>query len=58
LIDAFIWFVTVELLSLIALPATFVLFKRLPDRGYAFGKACDSVIAVNGGGGDGLRAIW
>jgi hypothetical protein len=48
LIDAFIWFVTVELLSLIALPATFVLFKRLPDRGYAFGKACDSVIAVIG----------
>ena len=48
MIDAFIWFVTVEILSLIALPATFVLFKGLPDRGYAFGKVCDSVIAVIG----------
>lgn len=44
MIDAFIWFVTVELLSLIALPATFVLFKGLPDRGYAFGKVLSILI--------------
>ena len=44
MIDAFIWFITVELLSLIALPATFVLFKSLPDRGYAFGKALSILI--------------
>lgn len=34
-----IWWLAVELLGLIALPVTFVLFKGLPDRGYAFGKA-------------------
>jgi YYY domain-containing protein len=39
LIDALIWFITVEFLSLIFLPVTFLLFKNLPDRGYAFGKA-------------------
>ncbi len=42
--DVFIWFITVELLSLIALPATFVLFKSLPDRGYAFGKVLSILI--------------
>jgi len=44
LIDAFIWFITVELLSLIVLPATLFLFKSLPDRGYAFGKALSILI--------------
>ncbi len=39
MIDAFIWFITVEILGLIALPVTYCLFKSLPDRGYAFGKA-------------------
>ena len=39
MIDALIWFITVEFLSLIFLPVTFLLFKNLPDRGYAFGKA-------------------
>jgi YYY domain-containing protein len=39
LTDAFIWWLAVELLGLIALPFTVVLFKKLPDRGYAFGKA-------------------
>ncbi len=37
--DAFIWWLSVEFLGLIALPFTVVLFKKLPDRGYAFGKA-------------------
>jgi YYY domain-containing protein len=44
LIDTFIWFITVELLSLIFLPATFLLFKSLPDRGYAFGKVLSILI--------------
>jgi len=39
LTDAFIWWLAVEFLGLIALPFTVVLFKKLPDRGYAFGKA-------------------
>ena len=39
MIDAFIWFIAVEFLSLICLPVTFLLFKNLSDRGYAFGKA-------------------
>ena len=44
MIDIFIWFSTVEFLSLIALPATFLLFRSLPDRGYAFGKALSILI--------------
>lgn len=36
---AFLWWLAVELLGFIGLPIAFVLFKRLPDRGYAFGKA-------------------
>ncbi len=39
MIEAFVWWLSVELLGFIALPATFLLFKKLPDRGYAFGKA-------------------
>ena len=35
---ASVWWLTVELLGLIALPLTLVVFKRLPDRGYAFSK--------------------
>ena len=46
MIDAFIWWLSVELLGLIALPVTFVLFKKLPDRGYAFGKAL-SILVVS-----------
>lgn len=44
--DAFIWWLAVELLGLIALPITVVLFKKLPDRGYAFGKAL-SILLVS-----------
>ncbi|MFH1487262.1 MAG: DUF2298 domain-containing protein [Chloroflexota bacterium] len=36
--DAFVWWLWVELLGIIALPATFYLFRNLPDRGYAFSK--------------------
>jgi len=44
--EAFVWWLTVELLGLIALPFAVVLFKRLPDRGYAFGKAL-SILVVS-----------
>lgn len=42
--DAFIWFIAIEFLGLLALPFTCVLFKRLPDRGYAFGKALSILV--------------
>ncbi len=42
--DVFIWWVTIELLGFIALPVTLILFKRLPDRGYAFGKVLSILI--------------
>jgi YYY domain-containing protein len=38
-IHLFIWWLLVQLLSIIALPFTSTLFRNLPDRGYAFGKA-------------------
>ena len=46
MIDALIWFITVEILGFIALPVTFRLFKGLPDKGYAFGKAL-SILLVS-----------
>lgn len=46
MIDALIWLITVESLSLIALPVALVLFKNLPDRGYAFSKAL-SILLVS-----------
>ncbi len=39
MVYAIIWWFTVELLGFIALPLTTVIFRNLPDRGYAFGKA-------------------
>lgn len=48
MIDALIWFITVEILGFIALPVTFRLFKSLPDRGYAFGKAL-SILLISFG---------
>jgi YYY domain-containing protein len=44
LLDAFIWYITIQLLGLIFLPYTLAMFKRLPDRGYAFGKALSIVV--------------
>ena len=44
MLDAFIWYLTIQLLGLIFLPYTLAMFKRLPDRGYAFGKALSIVI--------------
>ena len=36
--DALLWLLVVEVLGLIALPLTFSLFRRLPDRGLIFAK--------------------
>ncbi|MCH7712995.1 MAG: hypothetical protein IIC99_05180 [Chloroflexi bacterium] len=36
--DAFVWLLAVELLGLLAFPLTFVLFHRLPDRGFTVTK--------------------
>ena len=46
MIDALIWFITVEILGIVALPVTFRLFKSLPDKGYAFSKAL-SILLVS-----------
>ncbi len=35
----FIWWLTIQLIGLMALPLTQWLFRALPDRGYAFGKS-------------------
>ena len=39
MVHVFIWWLLVQLLGIIALPFTSILFRNLPDRGYAFGKA-------------------
>lgn|GEM_PF-1520778 len=44
MLDAFIWYITIQLLGLVFLPYTLAVFKRLPDRGYAFGKALSIVV--------------
>ena len=36
--DAIIWLLAVEVLGLLAFPLTFVLFHRLPDRGFTVAK--------------------
>ena len=38
MLDALLWLLAIEILGLIALPLTFRLFRRLPDRGIALSK--------------------
>ena len=38
MLEALTWFITVEAMGILALPAVFVLFRRLPDRGFTLAK--------------------
>ena len=45
MIDALVWFLSIHLLGLLGLPLAFVLFSRLPDRGYTLAKPLGLVLA-------------
>src|SRR5213593_384134 len=38
MVDAIVWWLTIEVLGLVALPVAAVLLRPLPDRGYAVAK--------------------
>ena len=38
MLDALSWYIAIQVLGVLAFPATFVLFKRLPDRGFTLAK--------------------
>jgi YYY domain-containing protein len=38
LLDILVWFIAIETLGMLAFPLAFLLFSRLPDRGYTFAK--------------------
>ena len=38
MLDALSWYIAIQALGILALPAAFVLFKRLPDRGFTLAK--------------------
>ena len=38
MLDALSWYITIQILGILAFPAVFILFKRLPDRGFTLAK--------------------
>ena len=38
MLDVLVWFTAIETLGMLAFPLAFLLFSRLPDRGYTFAK--------------------
>ncbi len=44
MVDALSWFLAVEVLGLLVLSVTFVLFRQLPDRGYTLAKPASLVL--------------
>ena len=38
MLDILVWFIAIETLGMLAFPLAFLLFSRLPDRGYTFAK--------------------
>lgn len=51
MIEVAAWYILIMMLGLIALPVSFVVFGRLPDRGYSFSKPLGLLLA-------GLTAWW
>ena len=45
MLDFIAWWISVEVLGFVILPMAFLLFSRLPDRGYAFAKPLGLVLA-------------
>ena len=45
MIDVLVWFLSIHLLGLLGLPLAFVLFSRLPDRGYTLSKPLALILA-------------
>ena len=43
------WFIVLELIGLLTIPITFIVFRRLADRGYIFGKAIGLLLVSWGG---------
>ncbi len=45
MVDAFTWFLAIEILGALAFPLAFLLFRRLPDRGYTLTKPLALVLS-------------
>ena len=45
MVDAFIWLIAIEILGALAFPLAFLLFRRLPDRGYTLTKPLALVLS-------------
>ena len=46
MVDLAVWLLVIELMGLVAFPLTFVLFRRLPDRGYTVAKPLALLLAA------------